>query len=66
MKNKDTYVVLDKNNFIKEILLHDGYFVDQIPPCFSTESLSKVFDSNSFYNQITSTFSIKDIKAYPI
>ena len=66
MQKKDTYVILNKNNFIKEIFAHDGYFVDQIPPCFSTETLSKAFDNVSFYNDLISSFSIKKIKAYPI
>lgn len=66
MKKEDTYVILDKYNFIKEIFAHDGYFVDQIPPCFSTESLARAFEDSSFYGEITSTYGIKDIKAYPI
>lgn len=66
MQKKDTYVILNKDNFIREILAHDGYFVDQIPPCFSTETLSKAFDDASFYHDLTSTFNVKQIKAYPI
>lgn len=66
MKKEDTYVFLDKDNFIKEIFAHDGYFVDQIPPCFSTVSLAKAFDNLLFYDELIGTFSIKQIKAYPI
>jgi hypothetical protein len=66
MKKTNTYVILNKDNFIKEIFAHDGYFVDQIPPCFSTKSLSKAFEDISFYNHITSTFGVTQIKAYPV
>lgn len=41
MTKEETYVILNKNNLALEILLNDGYFTDQIPPCFTTKSLEK-------------------------
>ena len=66
MINKNTYVVLTRENFIFEILNHEGYFLDQIPPCFSTETFAKKFNVGAFYTQLNSTFSTKDIKDYPL
>ncbi len=41
MAKEETYVVLNRNNLTKEVLLNDGYFTDQIPPCFTTKFLAK-------------------------
>lgn len=65
MKKSGTYVVLDKDNLIKEIFANDGYFVDQIPPCFSTESLAREIN-DKFIKDIGDTYSVKDVKAYPL
>ena len=61
MKKSGTYVVLDKDNLIKEIFANDGYFVDQIPPCFSTESLAREIN-DKFIKDIGDTYSVKDVR----
>lgn len=66
MQKKDTFVILNKNNFTQEILAHNGYFVDQIPPCFSTNSLANAFNGKDFCKKLFSTFNIKKVKTYPI
>ncbi len=62
MQKKDTFVILNKNNFTQEILAHNGYFVDQIPPCFSTNSLANAFNGKDFCKKLFSTFNIKKSK----
>ena len=51
---------------VQEIFAHNGYFVDQIPSCFSTESLALAFDDLLFYPKLAKSFNIKNIKTYPI
>lgn len=66
MINKNTYSVLNGNNLIYQILKNDGYFTDQIPPCFSTDNFSALFKDNNFYKKLSSLFAEDDLKDYPL
>lgn len=67
MVDKEKYVILNRSNLVDEILLNDGYFTDQIPPCFSTQKLSKV-NASLILEKVNSISDKKDIdkKCFPI
>ena len=65
--DENAYVVLDRNNLVKEILLNDGYFTDQIPSCFTTKKLSNS-DALEVFDKVYSIAEKKDLdrKCFPI
>lgn len=67
MVDRGKYVILNKNNLVREILLNDGYFTDQIPPCFSTKKLSKA-NPLKLLDKINSISDKKDLdkKCFPV
>lgn len=67
MTKEETYVILNKNNLALEILLNDGYFTDQIPPCFTTKSLAKA-NSLDILEKVNSVSEKNDLdkKCFPI